>query len=68
MALLIRIQIRKGGKNMEDDFDVFTGVYAVPPPKSQLKYDIASLFEYSKEKGVEPSDLSPEEKMMFLLK
>lgn len=52
---------------MKDEFEPKDGVFAIPPPKNMPKYNIAKLFEYCEQKGIEPKDLTKKEKKQFII-
>ncbi|MDA2147050.1 MULTISPECIES: hypothetical protein [unclassified Bacillus cereus group] len=43
------------------------GVYAIPSGPNEPRIKVKVLFEYCKEKGVDPEDLTDEEKEQFLV-
>ena len=43
------------------------GVYAIPSGPNDPKVKVKALFEYCKEKGVDPEDLTDEEREQFLV-
>lgn len=43
------------------------GVYAVPSSSNEPRIKVKALFEYCREKGVDPEDLTDEEREQFLV-
>jgi hypothetical protein len=56
-------------KELSDDLlEPIDGVFAIPPSNSMIKYNISELYKYARDKGIEPSSLSEEEKKQFIIK
>ncbi len=54
-------------KQMEDfEAGFLGGVYVAPSSKNEPNIKVKALFEYCREKGVDPQDLTKEESQQFL--
>jgi hypothetical protein len=51
-----------------EDWEPADGVFAVPPSKKMIRYNIAELHDYCVLKNIEMKNLSFEEKQMFVIK
>jgi len=51
-----------------DELAVKAGGYVAPPKKGQPREDVRALYEYAKKKGVEPINLTENERAMFIIR
>ncbi|QKE76205.1 hypothetical protein HPK19_25690 (plasmid) [Arthrobacter citreus] len=58
-------KLRKEIEEFEDGFP--DGVYCVPRDPNEPRIKVRKLFEYCREKGVDPIDLTDEEREQFLI-
>lgn len=60
----VRFMLKDDIKHFEDGF--LDGVYAIPRDKSERRVKVRALYDYCKERGITPSQLSEDEMGKFL--